>query len=95
MGGGEGTDPSNHFLILKISLIAGEVRYQALAKDEVNDMVKSGYVLMIDNQMFGNLYGLKWSFSEKFGFDTEYRENLTKNGTLKLLNEAAEKSFSI
>jgi len=66
-----------------------------LAKDEVNDIVKSGYVLMIDNQMFGNLYGLKWSFSEKFGFDTEYRENLTKNGTLKLLKEAAEKSFSI
>ena len=67
-----------------------------MAKDEVNDIVKSGYVLMIDNQrMFGNLNELKWSFIEKFGFNTEYRINLTKSETLKLLKETAEKRFSM
>jgi len=81
--------------LLKDQQFEGKTRYQELAKDEVNDTVKSGYVLMIDNQrMFGNLNELKWSFIEKFGFNTEYHENLTKSEMLKLLKETAEKKFS-
>ena len=84
-----------YVLIMKVYFIAEQARYQELAKDEVNDIVKSGYVLMTDNNtMFDILYGLKSSFDQKFGFDTESRIDLTKSETLKLLKETAEKDLS-
>ena len=80
----------------KIYLIAEQVLYGELAKDDANYLVTSGYVLTIDNQAFSNLYlrNLGGTFEWKFDFNTHKHYNLTKSEMLKLLKETAEQDFS-
>jgi len=79
-----------------IYLIAGQVRYQELAKDQVHHVVESGYVLIITNWVFRyfDVLRLTDTFEEKFGFNTHSQEDLTKSEMLTLLKETAEKDFS-
>ena len=72
----------------KIYLIAEQVVYEELAKDDANYLVTSGYVLRICNKSMRQ--ALKW----KFGFNTHEHNNLTKSEMLKLLKETAEQDFS-
>ena len=77
----------------KIYLIAEQVLYEELAKDDANYLVTSGYVLIIRNET-PNPFDRRRTFERKFGFNTHEHDYLTKREMLKLLKETAEQDFS-
>ena len=80
--------------MMKIVLIAGQVRYRELARGEGNHLVESGYALMISNSEMLLCWRLRSVFEVQFGLHTDYHEGLTKSEMLKVLKETADKDFS-
>ena len=77
----------------KIYLIAEQVLYEELAKDDANYLVTSGYVLIIRIDWIFS-HDLEEIFERKFGFNTHLHVDPTKSEMLKLLKETAEQDFS-
>jgi len=77
----------------KIYLIAEQILYEELVKDDANHLVTSGYVLTIFNETH-RYFNLREPFEWKFGFNTHEYIYLTKSEMLKVLKETAEQDFS-
>ena len=79
----------------KICLIAEQILYEELVKDDANYLVTSGYGLKISNETRNYFsFLLERTFEWKFGINTHKHDDLTKSGMLKVLKETAEQDFS-
>ena len=77
----------------EIYLIAEQILYEELVKDDANHLVTSGYVLTISSKM-RHYFNLRGTFKRKFDFNTHRYKKLTKSEMLKVLKETAEQDFS-
>jgi len=77
----------------KIYLIAEQILYEELDKDDANHLVTSGYVLTIYNATH-RYFVSTLTFAWKFGFNIHQHYWLSKSEMLTVLKETAEQDFS-